>query len=200
MLVLGLDTSGLQLAVVLLRDGALAAQASYAERREQGEVLLPLIDDCLKQANSQLADIKAVAVVTGPGSFTGLRLGLAAAQGLVRVLSCPAAGYDRFSLMRQALQDKPVAIVLDSLRAELFVQFPGTQPQMLTPEQIAALWSGPITGDGVSQLPGRTIVDLPKAAELAARQIAIDMASGKKLLPLQPFYLRAPDVTGVPAA
>jgi len=192
---LGIDTSGVELCVCLLADDVVQFRKTYGERRQQGDVLFPLIDEALASAELTLQDLAGLAVVTGPGSFTGLRLGLAAAQGLARASALKVAGYDRFTLLRGALAGQPAAIVLDSLREELFVQLPDQAPAMLTASDIAAQWPGPVCGDGAGLIEGRPVLEVPDAAALAARQMAKDVVSGAALPPLLPCYMRAPDIT-----
>jgi tRNA threonylcarbamoyladenosine biosynthesis protein TsaB len=194
MFVLGLDTSGTEIAVVLCQSGAPVQQRVQAQARQQGELLLTLVDDVLHKANCDLADLAALAVVTGPGSFTGLRLGLAAALGLARAKNIPVTGYDRFSLFAPT-HLTPTALVFESLRTELYVQLPGMAPQMLTPEQITALWQGPVAGDGAVKLPAHSQVALPLGAELVAKAATRALQAGQALPVATPYYLRPPDVT-----
>ncbi len=199
MLTLGIDSSGLLLTVALCRTGEVVASRSVEQRRQQGEVLLALVDECLVQAKSELGDLAALAVVTGPGSFTGLRLGIAASLGLARSLNCALTGYDRFTLLRTP----ETALVFESLRADVFVQIPGHEPQMLLPADILSRWPGAVAGDGVAKLmaldPARPVAPLPLAAELAAQKVYADLQAKRELPPATPYYLRAPDVT-FPAA
>lgn len=194
MLVLGIDTSGTEIAVALCRDGAQLQLRQQAQARQQGELLLSLIEDVLQAASCKLTDVKAIAVVTGPGSFTGLRLGIAAALGLARAQSIAVCGYDRFTLFTPLLPE-PTALVFESLRAELYVQLPGTAPSMLTAEQIAQQWQGQVAGDGAAKLPTQQQVALPVGAALAAQAATRDLNVGRALPVATPYYLRAPDVT-----
>ncbi len=198
MLLLGLDTAGQTLSVALAENGEVQSRRTCTDRRGQSEALLPLVESCLQETGHILRDITAIAVVTGPGSFTGLRLGLAAAQGLGRALTCPVGGFDRFQLLRTwAARDK-LAIVLDSLRAELFAELqPGT-PEMLAPDQIAARLdsSWTLLGDGAPQVPGTfPLLESPPGADLAAQAATVHLQRGLSLPPAIPFYLREPDVT-----
>lgn len=195
---LALDTSGVTQAVVLLHADGRCHMRHSAERRQQGELLEGFIKECVAGAGIGLKDVAVIAAVTGPGSFTGLRIGLACAQGLARATGCRVAGYDRFSLLGAVAPE--AVIVLESLRAELFVRFPGSEPAMLLPDEIRTKLSGRnVVGDGVPQL-GLQSVSVPPEAELAARHALADIASGKALAPLQPLYVRPPDVTFPKAA
>jgi tRNA threonylcarbamoyladenosine biosynthesis protein TsaB len=196
MLLLGLDTAGTTLDLALADAGEIVVRRSFAERRGQSEALLPLLQSALRQAGREMRDIAAIAVVTGPGSFTGLRLGLAAAEGLSRALGCPVGGFDRFSLIRNHVKADKLAIILESLRAELFAEFESGQPLMLMAENIAARLdeSWQLAGDGVSRL-GKEGVSLPSGADMVALAAHDVLSRGDVLSPARPFYLRAPDVT-----
>lgn len=190
---LALDTSGTVQSVMLLHADGRRHMRHSAERRQQGELIQGFVKECVAEAGIAPKDVGVIAAVTGPGSFTGLRLGLAFAQGLARATGCKVAGYDRFSLLQSAAPGS--VIVLESLRAELFVQFPGSEPAMLLPDEIRAKLSGcSVVGDGAPQLGLESVATLPEA-ELAAKQALADIASGKPLAPLRPLYVRPPDVT-----
>lgn len=192
MITLGLDTATSLLSVALVRgDEVLALETSDA-RRGQSEVLMPIIESCCKQAKIELRDIARLCAVTGPGSFTGLRIGLAAVRGLAMGLSIPASGLSAFEAARLAVPSANV-IVLESWREELFIQFGDDAPGMLTaPEIVSRLTpQSVLTGDAVAKVPGAKTIPMPALAPVAAR------ANGTEAL--EPFYLRAPDVT-TPAA
>ena len=96
MLLLALDTAGPDCAAALarLRSGEceIVAERSEALGRGHAERLMPMIEALLAAASSSFADIGRIAVTTGPGSFTGIRVGVAAARGLALALAIPAVG------------------------------------------------------------------------------------------------------------
>lgn len=186
---LGLDTSGLQLGVALCHGQRVWLRQS-TERRTQGELVQGFIEELLAEAGITRHELAVVAAVAGPGSFTGLRLGLALAQGLTRGLAIPAAGYDRITLLRTAVGPEPV-IVLDSLRDELFVDF-GQGIAMMTVADIQAQLAGrPVVGDGAACLGLEPLSVAPEAV-LAAQQALLP---GQTFPSPQPLYVRPPDVT-----
>ena len=97
MLTLGIDTSADCCAVALHGDGVVAS-ASERMQRGHAERLMPMIDRLLDEAGVGYADLTRIAVCTGPGSFTGLRVGIAAARGLALGLGIPTVGVDRFAV------------------------------------------------------------------------------------------------------
>jgi tRNA threonylcarbamoyl adenosine modification protein YeaZ len=91
--VLAIDTSGTNALVALAEaDGALVAQRRWQAGYRHGEELLARIDELLSAAATSLADLGGIVVGTGPGAFTGLRVGLATAKALARGLGLPIAG------------------------------------------------------------------------------------------------------------
>ena len=97
MLLLAIDTAGPDCAVALARSGAGGAEilvrASERIGRGHAERLMPMIEAALRRSASvDFADLDRIAVTTGPGSFTGVRVGIAAARGLALALDIPAVG------------------------------------------------------------------------------------------------------------
>lgn len=92
MLILAINTSEAACDVALIGKGSLLAEARETMTRGQDGRLPGLIEDMLKEAGVKLADLTRIAVVTGPGSFTGIRIGVAFARGLALALKIPAIG------------------------------------------------------------------------------------------------------------
>lgn len=125
MIVLGLDTSTKIGSVCVVRDHELLADAR-AESQTHGSEFLPMIDDVCKRAGVAPKDLEAVAIGAGPGSFTGLRIGMATAKGIAfagkrplwAVSSLAALAYEVGVLGNEMA---PIACVLDARRSEVFV-------------------------------------------------------------------------------
>src|ERR1700752_5390044 len=94
MLILAIDTAldACAAAVLDTGRGRLIAQASQAMKRGHAEALMPLIADVMKEAGLPFATLDRIAVTTGPGSFTGLRVGLSAARGIALAANKPVVG------------------------------------------------------------------------------------------------------------
>ena len=97
-MILGIDTSAGQCAIALV-DGARTWTRAEEMTRGHAERLFPMIEDLLAEAGAGAADLSRVAVCTGPGSFTGLRVGVAAARGLALGCGIPAIGVTRFEAL-----------------------------------------------------------------------------------------------------
>lgn len=92
MLTLGLNTAGLGCALALVRDQQTLSEVSELMRRGQDARLPGLLKDLLDQAGCALSDLDRIGVVTGPGSFTGVRVGVSFARGLALALKIPCIG------------------------------------------------------------------------------------------------------------
>ena len=99
MLILAIDTAldACAAAVLDTGSGRLIAQASQAMKRGHAEALMPLIAAVMKEAGLPFAALDRVAVTTGPGSFTGLRVGLSAARGIALAANRPVVGLTTLS-------------------------------------------------------------------------------------------------------
>lgn len=126
MRILAFDTGADFCAVVLTEHGVMVEQVVSHTIRDQAKILAPMTQDILKRHGLNAKDIDRFAIATGPGSFTGLRVGLAFAKGLELATRKPLYGFDHFQCLKQwavndgALAESDVLFVLESKRAELF--------------------------------------------------------------------------------
>jgi len=215
MKVLAFDCSGASCAAAVVDDDRPAAQRFLAMERGHAETLLPMIETVLREAALTPALLDLLAVTIGPGSFTGLRIGLAAARGLALARALPAIGVPSFDAVRaEDTGARPLFIALESKRAELFLQRrdrPDARLPALVPQEewAALLPPGPcaLAGDGAPRLAaalGRAdVVALPGHGRpdpvALARLGAARWQTGDRT-PLAPLYLRAPDTTTPRAA
>lgn len=125
MLVLAFDTATDVATSALVRDGIVLAERSGSAR-----TLLEDVDELLAGASASAADLDALVVGTGPGSFTSTRIGLATARGLGLALGIPGAGVSTLDAL--ASSHPAVFPVIDARRGEVFV--PG--PRALSPDDL----------------------------------------------------------------
>lgn len=92
MLILAINTSEAACDVALVRDGALVLERRETMTRGQDARLPGLVSEVLAEGDAALQDLTRIAIVTGPGSFTGIRIGVAFARGLALALNIPAIG------------------------------------------------------------------------------------------------------------
>jgi tRNA threonylcarbamoyladenosine biosynthesis protein TsaB len=217
--VLGIDTSAAACSAALWRDGAVAAAERREMRRGHAEALMPMIERVMATADADYRRLAAVAVVAGPGAFTGLRIGLAAARGLALAASVPAIGISAFAAIAAGVPaavrgERALAIAIDTKRGDVYLQCfdaalaPVGAPRVAAAAELtAALPQGPlcVAGDG-SALVGTALVgsgrDLafasaaPPDAAVVAALGAERLAGGARPLPApEPIYLRAPEAT-----
>jgi tRNA threonylcarbamoyladenosine biosynthesis protein TsaB len=216
MKVLALDTASAACSVALWADGVVVARRWEARDRGHAERLMPMVAEVLAEAGTPVAALDRLAVTVGPGAFTGLRIGLAAARGLAVATGLPVVGLTSFAVVAAAIPEaerrgRSVLVAVESRRAEGFLQrfdtdlSPVGPAEALTPAACAAwLPAGPllVTGDGAAALrpvlaarPDTTFADgpgLPDAAVLAGLAAVLPAGDG---LPPRPLYLRAPDAT-----
>ncbi len=211
MKILALDSSAAGCHACLWEDNKLIQIKSEMMMRGQDARLVPLIQELMAEASLTYSDLDRIAVSRGPGSFTGIRVGLATARGLALAAEKPVIGMDRFSIYRKLFEKetRPLMVVIDSRRKDLFVKiFNGsdTNPEdaeMLTPEEIK---------ERLISMPDALIVgDAQEILEEALSNVSYGEAKGKEVVacasltatvevgdPLylpRPLYLRAPDVT-----
>ena len=210
-----IDSAGGACSVALWRDGAAVATRRLVTDRGHAQHLAPLVAAVLGEGGRD--ELDAVVATTGPGSFTGLRVGLALAHGVALASGVPALGISSFAVhaaAAQAAAGQALLVAIDSRRDELFLQGFGDdlagEPFAATPAAIAERLRGrserpiAIAGDAARQLAealsdagvaAEIRADGPADAAVAAMVAAGLLAAGGQLPPARPVYLRAPDVT-----
>jgi tRNA threonylcarbamoyladenosine biosynthesis protein TsaB len=204
MIVLGLDTC-LSSCSVAVRDGErVLGHAREVMARGHQERLAPMAQGVMAAAGLAFDNLERIAVTVGPGSFTGLRVGIAFAKGLALALGRPTVGIGTLEALAADVEGL-VFPTIDARRGQLYLQaFDGGHalmaPDALTAEtaaaRVAELSQGRsfiLVGSGAPLLadlaPGARVL----AAEGAdARQVA-RLAAAREPGPLKPLYLRAPD-------
>lgn len=99
MLILSFESSAKAASVALVRDGALVSQYTQCSALTHSRTLLPMAEDMLKNAEMTLDDVDALAVAHGPGSFTGIRIGVSAVKGLAWAAEKPCIGVSTLEAM-----------------------------------------------------------------------------------------------------
>jgi tRNA threonylcarbamoyladenosine biosynthesis protein TsaB len=208
--VLALDTAGSACSVAVGSGNAVLAYEFREMRHGHAEALLPMVDRVMDAAGLTPGEIGIIGVTVGPGGFTGIRAGLAAAHGLALASGARLCGVSSFAAVAARIETtgSRLLVALDSRRAEFYVQlFDGSGavrdgPAAVPPEQLAAwLGDGEVTvaGDAAAAeaLSGRDCVKmLPDTAPEARGVLAALRRWPDRVDPAaHPFYLRAPDVS-----
>lgn len=123
-MILAINTSTRQFSLALLQeDGTVLGEYLISKGEGHFGQLMPLLDFMFTASRSDIHDVAALVVAAGPGSFTGLRVGLSAAKGLCHALEIPIIGVSSLEALASQLPytDIPIAPILDSRKGELFV-------------------------------------------------------------------------------
>lgn len=209
MRVLGLETSSPRGSAAVVQDGVLVARAVHDEPLGHGERMLPLVERVLREARWSQSSLERVAVGLGPGSFTGIRVGIALAQGIAAGLGVPVVGVESLRTMAAAVPTwLPGArcALLDARRDELFAAaYDVAGEQLLAPCVIArsnALATLAARLPGPRVLVGAAAAGLDSTALLGAETDWPDAAwtarIGERIATcdedVQPVYVRPPDL------
>lgn len=138
MIVLAADTSLPILSVALVSDGALIGAMALEGRGSRNEKLLPAIDWLLAENGIERSAIELLAVTRGPGSFTGVRIGLATMQGLALALGKPVCAMSTHEAIAFGEPGR-VAVVDDAGRGELYVSVFEEGEEVVAPHLAAAV-------------------------------------------------------------
>jgi tRNA threonylcarbamoyladenosine biosynthesis protein TsaB len=217
--ILAFDTcfDGCSVCVAERRGDAVVELGAMMERFETGhaERLIPMIGETMERARLSFDQLERIAVTVGPGTFTGTRIGVAAARALALASNAKTVGVSSLAVMAEVagreMNAEALAVVVDARRGEVYAQVFGagggldarSAPRLLSIEEAAQLGgSGSIVfvGSGaavvaaVATREGRNAVarlpDLLPDATALARIAGVREASDA---PLVPFYLRPPD-------
>lgn len=188
MYVLGIEAATPVAAVAVVQDGRILAERLVNNRRTHSVNLLPMIKAVIEEAGLKPEQINGIAVSAGPGSFTGLRIGLTTAKTLAWVWQVPVVGVSTLEALALPLapQGQLICPILNARKNEVYASiFKGRagRPQLLagplavSPQRLAEVltqWEGPITflGDGVPVYQ-QEIVDLLGERALFVSQSAL---------------------------
>ena len=207
MKVLAVNTANSLVALALVDDGRAVQSFESPETRDQGNLLLRHVREAMAKAGWKFEDLGLLAVVTGPGSFTGIRIGIATVRALAMAAKLPIVGISSFDMFAAPEKGRINLIAVESWREELY--FTGLDenggeviaPANLAPEEfVKMLGKGDyvISGDAAAKLqevlPGSIISAYkPAAADIA--RVAVKAFQDKGTERPVPFYLREADVT-----
>jgi len=213
-LILALDTATSRCGCALMAGQHVLARVGADIGKGHAEVLMGQIEDLFDAAGVAVGDVTRIGVSCGPGSFTGIRVGVAVARGLALALAVPALGISRFAatdhLVRRVSPGNASTIVLPAFGDVLYAQhfdaegrpmgeaFQATMMAMVAALPDGHVLSGTAAADmtqaiaaGTGRLPRIVEVD-PRDEIDAIAALARDAVEGRFMPPV-PLYLRAPD-------
>lgn len=184
MLVLSADTSLPILSVALISDGALVGAVAMEGRGSRNEKLLPAIDWLLAENAIDRRAIDLFAVTRGPGSFTGVRIGLATLQGMALALGRPVCAMSTHEAIAHGFEGR-VAIVDDAGRGELYVSIFESGAEIVAPHLASEAPEGRVLRvESVQQHDNVALRCARRALELEQR------GEGDRYRDVTPIYVR----------
>ena len=215
MLILAIDTAldACAAAVLDTEAGKLIAWESQSMKRGHAEALMPLIGRVIAASGTAFASLGRIAVTTGPGSFTGLRVGLSAARGIALAANIPVVGVTTLAAYAAPVvtqnAEHPVISVIDARHDQVYLQVVSGNGSALVRPRVAPMeealeacrFGAPyVVGNAAGLLgerwPSQAVppagVDMQPAPDIAWVGW-LGAAVSPNTAPARPFYLRAPD-------
>jgi tRNA threonylcarbamoyladenosine biosynthesis protein TsaB len=215
MRVLAIDTAlaACSAAILDTENGGVVASESRPMVRGHAEALMPLLRWVMNEAGLTFSDIDRIAVTTGPGSFTGLRVGIAAARGIALAADKPAVGLSTLSAYAAPLmaadEKLPVVAAIDARHSHVYLQVFSPGARTSTAPRLAPMREAVLAAAATRSCIVGSAAHLVAAALSAgdAKPAAVDGRAAPDIAwvarmgavvpadqsPLKPQYLRAPD-------
>jgi tRNA threonylcarbamoyl adenosine modification protein YeaZ len=200
-LILAFDTATPAVTVALRDEDRVLAHESSVDARRHGELLAASIARVLGAAGASPGDLTAVAVGTGPGPYTGLRVGLVTAQAIGDALGVGVYGICTLDVIAagavEAVAGREFVVATDARRREVYWARYSPAGERLTDPAVGSPFPAgcPVAGEGAVLYPqmtaeptGPRFPDAARLADLAARRAACGI-----IAPAMPLYLRRPD-------
>jgi tRNA threonylcarbamoyladenosine biosynthesis protein TsaB len=218
-----IETATETVAVAVQNDAGVRAEFRLTGRRHHVEALTPALEHLLVQVGLHVREVEAVVVDVGPGLFTGLRVGVAAAKGLAQAIGVGVVGFSSLDVLFQAAQEQGhtgrVLVAVDARRGEVFAairdldaQREVVPPTLFSPDQLVAALKGLdetallAVGDGsqryaeaIGAVPGvrclTSALAFPPAATMLTMAEAHLRGGGATMAPalVVPIYMREAD-------
>jgi tRNA threonylcarbamoyladenosine biosynthesis protein TsaB len=217
---LALDAAGLACSAAVIVSDRVVGAERVSSMRAQAEALLPMADRVIRAGGLSPADLNLVVATVGPGSFTGIRVGLAAARGIALAAGARLIGVTSFaaaaaSLERNCDSDRFVVVALESRRADIYIQLfdagcnPIGEPAAMMPAALGGammdtIGESPllIAGDAaqraglaLSERQDTTVLENSPPDAVGAWRAARGLLRRGEKGDTRPLYLRPPDVT-----
>ena len=215
--ILAFDTATSACSAALWEDGAVRARRFETMTRGQAEALVPMIVDVMDEAGTEFSGLDLIAVTVGPGAFTGLRIGLAAARGMALAAAVPCLGITTLEAVADGVPEGERAgatllVSLTTKRQDVYAQTfdarltPLTPPRVVLPGELMAMVpagrvvvAGDAAGETAALLAARGIDAVPSAAAAVPDAAIVAAIAARRWTPGDavpapvPLYLRPPD-------
>lgn len=189
--ILAIDSSVGVSSVAIWQAGNIVSYLENKESSMQSARLMPLVEACLQAAKLPYSSLTHVAATVGPGSFTGIRIGLAAARGIAYAASIPCLGFTTLEVMHAAGAE---LCIINAGKGEVFYQYHGkekTEPAIgYLPEILSNYPSATIASSVALPAGYQTPAITHPRADALARLAATNPDRAHEAVP---FYIRPPD-------
>lgn len=200
--ILGVETSGNLCSVALGTRGAFLSSKTENLPHGQPKHLMGFIETVMKESGISFKQLTHLAVNRGPGSFTGLRVGLAVVNGFSLAGNIPILGLTGFQIWRSLVKDRPLLVALDTRRDDFFAAlFKGTdlQPSIVEIMTAAQVHEFLHNHEGI-ELRGDNLEALSKPSKsldaLDLLQATFENLGVEGVFSADPFYFRQPSIHG----
>lgn len=142
-MILALNTATIHTAIALIHNGKVLFEKTWLANRDEGEKLLPAIQAAVKKTKRSLDELEKIAVISGPGTFTGLRIGVAIANGLAFSQKVKVTSFGTFEYLQAAvpaLKKKSTAIMIKAGGAYLAILEPNAKKSLLIEKTLLPAW------------------------------------------------------------
>ena len=208
-LILAVDSGSPIVSAALARDGKILAE-SQSPGRKSSQDLIQMIDALLAEAASRVSDLEGILALRGPGSFTGLRVGLATCLGLHQALGVPATTLTTFETLASLSQERNQVVIsaVESIRESWLVQTfrsgvvpePLTEPRSVSTEELVAAGADLFIGFGLREITAperpefrdQVLAPPPLARHALSLHARRHSAEWSPAGLVQPLYLQAP--------
>jgi len=203
MVTLAINTASRNTQIALIEDIKVLKEKEWTSANDESEKLMPEIDKLLKSEKLTYTDLDRVVVVKGPGSFTGLRVGVSVANMISYVQKIPVYGVDTFHFIRAKNADKDIeVIVLLAGRSEIYVQFEDKGRPMIHKTEAAVKL---LKEKGIKKVSGELLSDQKKLFKeikfiepkktFGQAIISIDEKDLGKQDIIEPVYIKGPGIS-----
>lgn len=192
-LLLNIDTATEHASICLSRNGVVAGLVESADQKNHASFVQPAIEGLMREQGVSLSEIDAVAVTAGPGSYTGLRVGIASAKGICYALGKPLILVNTLEVMAQAVlsrggqiaEDALLCPLIDARRMEVFTALYSPSLQEIKPPHALvvdensfaeSLSAGKVVFSGSGHVKMQQIITSPNAVFSTVQHNASDLA------------------------
>lgn len=203
MVTLAINTASRTTQIALLQDDKILKEKEWVSANDESERLMPEIDKLMKSKKFKYDDIKKIVVVKGPGSFTGLRVGVSTANAISYIQKIPVYGVDTFKFLRAKKTENDVdTVVLFAGRSEIYMQPKKTvKPGIHKTEDAIQL----LKEKGIKKVSGELLPDQKKLFKeikfieskksFGQTIIDLDKKDLEKEEIIEPLYIKGPGIS-----